>query len=168
VKKSDKPLRLNVGYLYNKPIGTTREKPVDFDTITIDEVITKNLKSFVRASRTREGLLIQVKGDAEIKTNCVNCLEEFFLLVDFEFEELYEFPSRTREETDLILPADGYIDLSQLYREFLILAIPIKCLCEEDCKGLCEVCGANLNNSSCEHHISVDQRAQRNEGEQSD
>ena len=152
MKKSDKPLRLNIGYLYNKPIGTTREKPVDFDSITIEEVITKNLKSFVRASRTREGLFIQVKGNAEIKTNCVSCLEEFFLPVDFKFEELYEFPSRTREVTDLILPADGYIDLSQLYREFLILAIPIRCLCKEDCKGLCEVCGANLNHSSCEHH----------------
>ena len=85
-------------------------------------------------------------------TNCVRCLEEFYLPVHFEFEELYEFPSRTREETDLILPADGYIDLSELYREFMILGIPMRSLCKEDCQGLCEVCGANLNQTTCEHH----------------
>ena len=152
VKKSDKPLRLNVGYLYNKPIGTTREKPVDFDQINIDEIFAKNLESLVRVSRTREGLLLQVKGDAAIKTECVLCLEEFFLPVHFEFEELYEFPNRIREETDLILPADGYIDLSQLYREYLILGIPIKSVCKPDCKGLCEICGANLNTTTCEHY----------------
>jgi len=168
VNKSDKPLRLNVGYLYSKPIGTIREKPVDFDKITIDEVFTKDLKSLVRVSRTREGLLLQVKGDADIQTNCVDCLEEFFLPVHFKFEELYEFPSRSREETDLILPADGYIDLSQLYREFLILAIPIRCLCKDDCKGLCEVCGANLNMTTCEHHPSVDQPGQLSEVEQAE
>lgn len=163
MNKSDKPLRLNVGYLYNKLIGTIREKQVDFDQITIDEVFTKDLRSVVRLSRTREGLLMQVDGDAEIKTICVDCLEEFFLPVHFEFEELYEFPSRQREETDLILPADGYIDLSQLYREYLILAIPIRCICKEDCKGLCEVCGANLNKTSCEHHPVNEQLEEQSE-----
>lgn len=134
------------------PIGTIREIPVDFDQITMENVFTKALKSLVRLSRTREGLLIQVKGGAEVKTECVDCLDEFFLPVYFKFDELYEFPSRKREETDLVLPADGYIDLSEIYREFLILAIPIRCLCQEECKGLCEVCGTNLNHTTCEHH----------------
>ncbi len=154
MNKNDKPLRLNVGYLYHKPIGTIREIPVDFDQIEIEDVSAKDLKSLVRLSRTREGLLFQVKGDAEIMTNCVTCLEEFYLPVHFEFEELYEFPSRYREETDLVLPADGYIDLSELYREFMILGIPIRSLCKEDCKGLCEVCGVNLNQTTCEHHAN--------------
>jgi uncharacterized protein len=105
----------------------------------------------VQISRTREGLLLQVEAEAKVKTNCVRCLDEFFLPVATEFEELYQFASRHREETDLILPSDGYIDLRTLYREYLILALPIKRLCDDECKGLCVICGANLNEAICEH-----------------
>ena len=152
MKNSNNPLRLNVGYLYNKPIGTSREVPVEIEKVTIEDLLIKNLRSLVKISRTREGLLLQVGGKAKITTNCVRCLERFFLPVEFEFEELYEFPSRHREETDLILPMDGYIDLMSLYREYLILAMPIKPVCSPDCMGLCEICGANLNKEVCEHH----------------
>ncbi len=152
MNNSNNPLRLNVGYLYNKPIGTSREVPVDFNEITIDDLRVKDLQSLVQISRTREGLLLQVSAEAKVETTCVRCLDEFFLPVEVEFEELYQFPSRNREETDLILPMDGYIDLTPLYREYLILAMPIKRLCKEDCKGLCVICGANLNRTTCEHH----------------
>ena len=145
-------MRLNVGHLYNKPIGTSHEVPVAFDTLKIDDLLIKDLSTVVLLSRTREGILLQASGSAKVETACVRCLDEFFLPVDFEFQELYEFPSRYREETDLILPEDGYLDLSELFREYLILAIPIKRLCSLDCKGLCVVCGANLNETSCEHH----------------
>jgi len=151
VNNTSNPLQLNVGYLYNKPIGTIREVPVNLERIKIDDVVITDLESIVRLSRTREGLLLQVDAAAKLKTNCTRCLQEFFLPVDVEFEELYQFPSRQREETDLILPHDGYIDLRQIYREYLILALPIKRVCQADCKGLCPVCGANLNNTSCEH-----------------
>jgi len=154
VNNSNNPLRLNVGYLYNKPIGTSREVPVDFDEIRIEDLHVKDLETTVRISRTREGLLLQVNAEAKVKANCVRCLDEFFLPVDIQFEELYQFPSRHREETDLLLPQDGYIDLNPLFREYLILSMPIKRLCQEDCKGLCVVCGADLNETTCEHHLT--------------
>ncbi len=138
--------------MYNKPIGTSRDVPIDFTKIEVEDLHIRNLKSVVRISRTREGLLLQVRGEAEVKTVCTRCLDEFYLPVSFKFEELFEFPSRHREETDMILPSDGFIDLSILYREYLILAMPIKRLCKEECKGLCVVCGANLNETTCEHH----------------
>ena len=152
MNKSSNPLRLNVGYFYNKSIGTSREVPVGADRITIEDLSVRNLESLVRISRTREGLLLQVRAEAEIKTTCVRCLDVFYLPVDIEFEELYQFPSRYREETDMVLPEDGYIDLSSLYREYLILAMPIRHLCQPECKGLCSICGANLNEILCEHH----------------
>lgn len=143
---------MNIGYLYNKPIGTSREVPVDIEKIEIEDLLIKDLQSLVRISRTREGLLLQVEGEAKIETACVKCLDEIYQLVKFDFKELYQFPSRHREETDLILPMDGYIDLRSLYREYLILAMPIKPVCSSNCKGLCVVCGANLNKKICEHH----------------
>ena len=124
MNNSNNPFRLNVGYLYNKPIGTIREVPVDFDEIKIDDLLIKDLESTVRISRTREGLLLQVSAKGHVKTTCGRCLAEFFMPVEVEFEELYQFPARHREDTDLILPTDGYLDLDPLYREYLFLALP--------------------------------------------
>lgn len=166
MNNSDNPLRLNVGYLFNKPIGTSREIPVESEQLDLDDLIVRDIESLVKVSRTSEGLLLQVKGTASVETNCVRCLDEFFQPVSIEFEELYQFPSRFREETDLILPSDGYIDLRELYREYLILAIPIKALCKPDCKGLCIVCGSNLNENTCEHDQHPQTSSDSIEGEE--
>jgi len=57
------------------------------------------------------------------------------------------------------LPEDGHIDLSPLVREYMLLDIPIKPLCSTDCKGLCPVCGENLNETQCGHTTeSIDPR----------
>jgi uncharacterized protein len=162
VNNRQNPLRLNVGYLYNKPIGSLREVPIEVDQIEIDDLTARDLRSHIRISRTREGLLMQVTAEAEVLTSCGRCLDSFYLPVSTEFEELYQFPSRHREETDLILPNDGYLDMQPIYREYLILSMPIKRLCHADCAGLCAVCGVNLNEASCDHqpqagaHPSVD------------
>ncbi len=121
------------------------------ESIEIDDLLVRDLNGQVRISRTREGLLFQVETEAKLQTTCVRCLKSIFLPVDTGFEELYQFPSRSREETDLLLPGDGYLDLTALYWEYLVLATPIKRLCKPDCKGLCVVCGADLNEMACEH-----------------
>lgn len=126
--------------------------PVDIDKIDIEDLSIRDLNSLVRMSKTREGLLLQVRAEALVQTSCVRCLSDFYLPVSAEFEELFQFPARYREDTDLILPHDGYLDMRPLYREYLILSTPIKQLCQADCAGLCAVCGINLNKSHCEHH----------------
>jgi len=138
--------------MYNKPIGSSRDVPVDIDKIDIEDLSIRDLNSLVRMSKTREGLLLQVRAEALVQTSCVRCLSDFYLPVSAEFEELFQFPARYREDTDLILPHDGYLDMRPLYREYLILSTPIKQLCQSDCAGLCAVCGINLNKSHCEHH----------------
>lgn len=147
-------MRLNVGRMYNKAIGSSHEVPVDIDEIVVDDLSIQALHSVVRLSRTREGILLQVKTGAKVLTSCVRCLKEIYLPVETEFEELYQFMTRHREEEDLILPNDGYLDLGPLFREYLILATPIKRLCDSNCQGLCVVCGADLNLTTCEHQSS--------------
>jgi len=58
-------------------------------------------------------------------------------------------------ETELVVPDDGYINLAPLTRDYLLLELPIKPICRPDCKGLCPVCGVNLNETICEHHVHV-------------
>ncbi len=52
-----------MGYLYNKPIGTSRDVPIDFEELTLEDIEIRNLTSAVSISRTREeGLLLQSQG----------------------------------------------------------------------------------------------------------
>jgi len=90
VNKSQKPLRLNVGYMFNKAIGTSRDIPVDADKIKFEDLLLRHLKSIVRISRTREGLLLQVHAEAEIQTTCGRCLEE-------DYDQPFDFGEEDEE-----------------------------------------------------------------------
>ena len=65
----------------------------------------------------------------------------------------------TPEELEISYYQGDFIDLAPIICEQIILQIPIKVLCSEECKGLCPQCGANLNTSSCNCHLNfVDNR----------
>ena len=90
---------------------------------------------------------------------CSRCLEPFTLPVDQTFDLRYQPHAhntgegeREIEEDDLTTAfyEDDEIDLGQLMREQFYLALPMKPLCAADCKGLCPVCGTNLNRGSCD------------------
>jgi uncharacterized protein len=89
---------------------------------------------------------------------CSRCLEDFRFPIDVSFDVLYlPHAANTGEgevevEDDDLTTAyyrDDEIDLAQLVREQFYLAIPMKPLCQEACKGLCPQCGTNLNAASC-------------------
>jgi uncharacterized protein len=68
------------------------------------------------------------------------------------FSEASSEPEREVEEEDLgtSFYRDDRIDLNELLREQFYLALPMKPLCQEGCKGLCSQCGTNLNLGSCD------------------
>lgn len=55
----------------------------------------------------------------------------------------------------MVIPEDGNVDFAPLVREYLLLEVPIKLLCRENCRGLCPECGENLNVSLCEHQSQM-------------
>ena len=152
------PLRTNVGYFLNKPIGYSREFEIDFPHIFIEpDFHADNLKGTYSFSCTSEGLLLQADLEADIKGQCSRCLEPVMVHVCTKFEELYVFETRMKEELDEEeVPNDGYIELGVPFRDYLLLEMPINTLCQPDCKGICIDCGQNLNAGTCEHNHSVD------------
>ena len=63
------------------------------------------------------------------------------------------------EDTGEFIVVEGMrLDLTALVREDLLLALPAKFLCREDCKGLCPICGKNLNDGSCSCKKPIDPR----------
>ncbi len=149
-------LRVNVGFLYNQPIGSNRDIHFEAEKIHLQpDMDLIDFKGVVRLSRTPQGLLTQGDFSAKIEAECVRCLEIYEQFLHTTFNELYAFKRRGMTEAGLILPEDGNIDFSPLVWEYLNLEIPIKPLCRPDCKGLCVMCGANLNEETCEHQSQV-------------
>ncbi len=148
-----RPLRLNVGFLINSTIGTTRDFNFDYDTMKLGEDLKlSDFKGTARFDRTPQGLLLQGNFEAKTELECVRCLDAFPQSLKWSFTDLYAFDKRSISESNLLVPEDGQIDLEPLLREYALLEIPINPVCKPECKGLCSVCGANLNKTDCGHH----------------
>lgn len=95
----------------------------------------------------------------ELELECSRCVEPYRFPIDATFDQRYLPASEAStdaesevEEDDLETSyyTDDQIDLNQLMREQFYLALPMKPLCREDCKGLCAQCGTNLNTGTCD------------------
>jgi uncharacterized protein len=93
-----------------------------------------------------------------LELDCGRCLEPFDLPVDATFELRYvpqaeDAGGEEREiaEDDLTTAyySDGLLDIGDLLREQFQLALPMKPLCSQACRGLCVHCGTNLNRTTC-------------------
>ena len=147
-----KPFRFNVGFIVHGEVGSTHEFPFEFDKILVGDYLElRNFKGAAHVGRTPQGLLLQAKFSAETTLECVRCLSEFNHASVWEMTELYAFNQKSVTDLELILPEDANIDLDSLVREYAILEFPISPICKPECKGLCLVCGENLNLKDCGH-----------------
>lgn len=139
-------LRLNVGFIAHQSIGYSREFPFEYPEIRIKpdlELVDLNGSAII--SRTSEGLLLQVTASAYTTATCGRCLEDFSQKLETDFTELYYFASHVKEDTELIFPETGIINLAPVLRDYLLVEVPINPICRPSCAGLCPVCGENLN-----------------------
>lgn len=99
----------------------------------------------------------EIRARAEV--DCDRCLKQVSVPVETTFDVTYvpasdymEGQAAELQEEDLSVSVyeDEAIDLDELVREQVLLAIPTRALCTEDCKGLCPVCGQNRNEQPCE------------------
>jgi uncharacterized protein len=90
---------------------------------------------------------------ADSQFTCDRCAVEFRRELTNHFQNIYLFGKRedSEENPDLyfLSPDSDKIDLNFDVAEYAKLSIPMKILCKDECKGLCPVCGVNLNDKSC-------------------
>jgi uncharacterized protein len=109
----------------------------------------------------RDGREVELTGQlrAEVVTGCNRCLQPVNLPIGAEFKERFvpavswrDEPQHKLQEEDLNLAVfDGEgIELDDLVREEILLAMPAHVLCRDDCQGLCPVCGIDRNRVSCQ------------------
>jgi uncharacterized protein len=143
--------------LIKSPIGTRRDFKFDYEKMHLGEdLVLANFTGTACFDRTQQGLLLQGEFGAAADLECVRCLKTFSQPLKWSFSDLYAFDKRNISDSGLLVPEDAQIDLEPLLREYALLEFPISPVCKPDCKGLCPVCGENLNQTDCEHRSESD------------
>lgn len=147
-------MKVNIG-----PIWEIRGGAIEFDGICPTDEI-KEIKELGltfkgpvqvrgKVTNTGDGFLVEADLSFEYQANCSRCLEAFFDGQQVHFEEEF-IPEFRRKPDDLTFWFQGeVIDLTACIEEQVMLALPMKFLCDEDCRGFCPECGVPLNRSQC-------------------
>ena len=95
------------------------------------------------------------EADATVTTRCARCRDEIVRPLHAQVDAVY---SRVPdpEDPDLYSFEAYTVDLTDAIRDALVLELPMRFLCSEDCKGLCPKCGTNLNTGTCTCQEGVD------------
>ena len=89
---------------------------------------------------------------------CSRCAESFKKDFELDIEHLLANKLENDDNDDYIVVENSMLQLSSLVCEDIIFSLPLRFLCDEECKGLCSRCGKNLNNGPCDCKKEVDPR----------
>ena len=101
---------------------------------------------------TSDGMFLNLTVEALIETSCSRCLKDFEETLQMKLNYEIVSPKEAEEmdlEEDIIVVDQDVMDLEKVIIEELIMKVPMKPLCKEDCKGICNSCGQNLEEGSC-------------------
>jgi uncharacterized protein len=101
------------------------------------------------AARTRAGYTLRLRFDVRLDGPCMRCLEGSDTPIAIDAREI----DQPGGGDDLSSPyVDGdELDVRSWARDALALALPAQIVCRDDCRGLCAICGENLNDAGAEH-----------------
>ncbi len=169
-------LSYNVAQLLRDQVGSSRHLDVaadlrelspDLGATGADQVAEAVLAGPVRLMRTNAGILVQGDLHAEIALSCARCLAPVRVPLDVPLEEVYT-PTLDiltgkpiepdEEDRALWIDAHHILDLTEVLRQDVLVAVPMQVLCKQDCRGLCPMCGSNLNEGPCECQPEIDPR----------
>ncbi|MBS7259968.1 MAG: DUF177 domain-containing protein [Eubacteriales bacterium] len=103
-----------------------------------------------------EGFSVAGVLSSRLMMNCTKCNEEFEQDFSVDFSERFIKTSENEAEELECYPFNGEtLDLNKMVFDLIILNAPLYGLCKPDCKGLCPVCGCNLNTMQCSCSKSV-------------
>jgi DUF177 domain-containing protein len=115
----------------------------------VDEVEPVHVDLTLTSSEN--GIGVGGRAWGRFQLSCSRCLIEYGEDFGVDLDEMFYFEPQLAEEKDGYEVKDQTVDLEPMLRDAIVLNIPIKPVHAEDCRGLCAVCGADLNVTDCKH-----------------
>ncbi len=153
-------MKINVAQLLKQTIGSARSYKID-DVVQLveDEPTDSHVQGEIELTRTDRGVLVRGILETEISLVCSRCLASFEYPLTFRIAEEFFPKINVVSGVSLPLPEDStgfaidehhMLDLGEVLRQHVVLAMPMKPLCHPKCAGLCPGCGINLNQGTCQ------------------
>jgi len=116
--------------------GVISQNDLDFSDAAIS--CAQPVKVSAQLEKITNAVVVKADVKAKFSFVCARCLESFEKEIqkDFEFNYMLE-------------PMTSHIEIGEDIRQEIIMELPIKALCKDDCKGICAGCGMNLNLDEC-------------------
>jgi uncharacterized protein len=135
--------------------------PLGVDAIAVP--VGAPIELDVRLESVTEGVYVSGHVHAPVSGECSRCLEELTDEVDVELSELFAYPDSVTDETtdedEVPRVVDEMVDVEQIVRDGVVLALPLAPLCRDDCPGLCPECGEKRADLGPDHgHETLDPR----------
>ncbi len=130
------------------------------DNLALGDDRADLLRAQINGYASRKGESVRVQGtlSADVEVVCDRCLQPVPVSLKGQFDIPFVPLDRESEQVDSELKAEdletsfyegNVIDVDQIAREQVLLGLPIRTLCREECKGLCAGCGIDLNTGEC-------------------
>ena len=153
----------NVAQLLKAPVGTSIDVELDdedhLELLDDEAELAGPITGRLRLHRTNQGIFAAGTVTAPVHLACTRCLKEFDSDITFPLsEEFYPtidvntgYPLPVPEDAESAFPINRRheIDTREAIRQNLVLALPMRALCREECAGLCPQCGKDLNEGPC-------------------
>ena len=125
-----------------------------FDTGTEVYGVKKASEPYITITETgAKKFLVTCEGNITLVIPCGRCLADVDTYIEYQIEREIDFNDEDElsdERLEEMSYIDGYhLDVDKLVYSEVLIDVPLRVLCSEDCKGLCYKCGANLNKGEC-------------------
>ena len=139
-------LKYNVAQLLKPEVGAAQSLQIDEVRQTLGDLKVDYVRGQLLLTRATRGVLIKGQFSTEFESECARCLEPFHLALTVPLEEMFALSPAADPIYHLV---EGWLDLRLPFREQILLALPMHSVCRPDCRGLCAICGQNLNAGPC-------------------
>lgn len=132
-----------------------REEELEFDDVSVGgqrfAFEPARPTGRLRLARATTGIVFTLAFDVALRGPCMRCLDDATVQLSLESTE-YEAADASEDADELENPylLDDVLDLSAWARDAVLLALPAKILCADECLGLCASCGRRLDEGACE------------------
>ena len=161
-------MKIDVSKILNEPLRFDEKVVVDAARLDPDQVAGP-MKVCLQGEVRRHGSVFSVSGkwSADGQLSCSRCLDPVAWNVEEDFSVEYRTPDSAPaeaeaglddEDLDVVFLDGEELDLTELAAEQVLLAMPMRIVCQPSCAGLCPRCGANLNTGGCGCEPEVDPR----------
>lgn len=145
-------MRINLKQLFNI-VGESKDICYSISAEELADIHGYNFASPVAVNGrlfNRAGVVyLEYSVDFTLMAACDRCLKETEKVYRFDFEHIV-VPSVSKDNDEYIVAEGESIEMNEIAVTDLLLQLPSKYLCSDDCKGLCMVCGCDLNESECD------------------